>query len=115
MVPISSPDERLPPVRPAAKDKFTLVEGRGAAAQKAEPHSAPVRAGKRFFAGVWRLNKRLGAAEARLILRVFYLTVIGAASLVLRKGHRESIEAEESAEVAWSPRASTGTDPTKQY
>ena len=116
MVPVSSPDEGLASARPAAKAKVALVEGRGTAAGRpSEPQNAFVRAGKRFLSGAWRLNKRLGAAEARLILRVFYLTVIGAASLALRKGHRKAIEAEESAEVAWSPRVSPGTDPTKQY
>jgi hypothetical protein len=97
-----------------AKDKFALVGTRGTVASS-ESKSAVVRAGKRFLSGLARLNRRVGAAEARLILRVFYLTVIGAASFALRKGRRKSIEAEESSKVAWSPRVSPGTDPTKQY
>jgi len=99
-----------------AKDNFPLVAGRGAATAPASaPKNVLARAGKGLWAGVKRVNKVVGAAEARLILRVFYLTVIGAASLALRKSHRKSIEAEEHAEVAWSPRVSPGTDPNKQY
>ena len=115
LVPISS-HEGLASARPAAKNKFTASDRRGTAAGKSsEPQSALVRAGKRFLAGAARLNRRVGAAEARFILRVFYITVIGAASLVLRKARQKSIDEEERAEVAWSPRVSPGTDPTKQY
>ena len=80
-----------------------------------ERKSALARAGKRILAGVKRVNKRVGEAEARLILRVFYYSVFGVVSLALRNGRRKSIESEDQAEVAWSPRVSPGTDPTKQY
>ena len=80
-----------------------------------ERKSALARAGKRIVAGAKRLNKRVGEAEARLILRVFYYTVFGVVSLALRNGRRKSIEGEDRDEVTWSPRVSPGTDPTKQY
>ena len=99
-----------------AKDNFPLVAGRGSATATASaPRNVLVRAGKGLWTGVKRVNKVVGAAEARLILRVFYLTVIGSASLALRKSRRKSIEAEEHADVTWSPRVSPGTDPNKQY
>jgi hypothetical protein len=96
----------------AAREKFTVVDGRGGAAEaSAVKGNLLVRAGKRFLASARRLNKRAGEAEARLILRVFYYAVFGVLSLVRRR----PIDEEDGAEVAWSPRESPGTDPTKQY
>jgi hypothetical protein len=98
-----------------ARDKIVTVAAGKAVGSSPQSKNAIVRAGKSLFAGVKRLNKRVGAAEARLILRVFYLTVIGVASLALRSGRRKAMEAEENSEIAWAPRVSPGTDPTKQY
>ena len=108
MVPTSSG----PDLAVTAKDKFTPVDGRGTGPQR---QSALTRAGKSIWGGVKRVNKSVGEAEARLILRAFYYTVFGVVSLALRKKRRISIESEDQAEVAWSPRVSPGTDPTKQY
>jgi hypothetical protein len=106
------PDEGSGSGPPAAREKFTVVDGRGGAAEApAAKGNTFVRGGKRFLAGARRLNKRVGEAEARLILRVFYYAVFGVLSLVRRR----SIDDDNSAEVAWSPRESPGTDPTKQY
>ena len=93
-----------------------MVEGRGTTVGKApERKSAFARVGKSIWTGVKRVNKVVGEAEARLILRVFYYTVFGVVSLALRRSRRKAIESEQAAEVAWSPRVSPGTDPTKQY
>jgi hypothetical protein len=73
---------------------------------------ALARAGKSIWAGIKRVNKVVGEAEAQLILRVFYYTVFGVVSLVRR---RKPTDGQEQAEVAWSPRTSPGTDPNKQY
>jgi hypothetical protein len=113
--------KELPKIKPreaivgqplATEARLILVERRGTAAESsAESPNAVVRGAKRFWAAARRLNKRAGEAEARLILRVFYFTVFG----VLRLVRRDPIEIADSGEVAWSPRESSGTDPTKQY
>jgi hypothetical protein len=74
--------------------------------------SALARAGKSVWGGIKRVNKVVGEAEARLILRVFYYTVFGVVSLLRR---RKPTDGNEQAEVAWSPRSSPTTDPNKQY
>jgi hypothetical protein len=114
---IASPDQAsAPEASSLRKDGLTLVEGRGTAIRATpERNSAIARAAKTIWSGIKRVNKRVGEAEARLILRVFYYTVFGVVSLALRSRGGRTTENEQHAEVAWSPRASSGTDPTKQY
>jgi hypothetical protein len=109
-----APSDKRSPIDRVANDKLKVVEGREAAGTAAVRKNALARAGKSVWSGIKRVNKRVGEAEARLILRVFYYTVFGVVSFALRRGRRKAIESEQ-AEVVWSPRASSGTDPTKQY
>jgi hypothetical protein len=90
-------------------------DSRTAVGTSPEGKGALARAGTRVWAGIKRVNKRVGEAEARLILRVFYYTVFGMVSLVRGKRRRTSTDGEEQIEVTWSPRTSPSTDPTKQY
>lgn len=117
MASIAPPDKGAGSDRAAtAKDKLTLVAGRATmAGASAARKGALARAGSSVWRGIKRVNKRVGEAEARLILRVFYYTVFGVVSLVRRDGRKKSVETQDEAVVAWSPRASSGTDPTKQY
>jgi hypothetical protein len=98
------------------KDGLSLVDAnKGAAGALPEREAALARVGKTVWAGIKRVNRRVGEAEARLILRIFYYTVFGVVSLVRRSGRRKSTEGKDQVEVTWSPRTSPGTDPTKQY
>jgi hypothetical protein len=107
---IAPPDNR-PAAAPTSK--YTVVKGGGTPARtEAERRNVLVRVGKSVWGGIKRVNKVVGEAEARLILRVFYYTVFGVVSLVRR---RKPTDGNEQAEVAWSPRTSTSTDPNKQY
>lgn len=109
-----APPENRPAAGPSGR--FTVVKGSGTAAKpEAERRNVLIRVGKSVWSGIKRVNRRVGEAEARLILRVFYYTVFGVVSLVRGKRARQEIEGSESSEVKWLPRSSTGTDPTKQY
>ncbi len=69
----------------------------------------------RLVTGAKRLSKRVGQAEATLILRIFYVVVFGGVALVMRGKRRQLLTLEDSGPVAWLPRRAPGTDPTKQY
>jgi hypothetical protein len=114
---IAPPDKGPGPDRAVIrKDGLSLVDGnRTAAGTPSERGSVLARGGKRVWAGIKRVNKRVGEAEARLILRVFYYTVFGVVSLVRRNARRKSADGTAQADVVWSQRTSPGTDPTKQY
>ncbi len=117
MVSISPPDKGTGQGRTVnANDRFSPIDGRKiTVAASPERKNAITRTGKSIWTVVKRVNKVVGEAEARLILRVFYYSVFGVVSLALKSKGRKSTESVEQAEVAWSPRVSPGTDPTKQY
>ena len=114
MTSIAPTDKRPPTDRAVVReDGISLVDGRPTAAGTSpERKSALARAGRSVWGGIKRVNKVVGEAEARLILRVFYYTVFGVVHLVRR---RKPTDGNEQAEVAWSPRSSPTTDPDKQY